>query len=100
MSSKPSSKLRAVAEAERAPKPKPATLADAADDSERALLVMMRDKISTEIDGAVPPHTLAPLMRQLRDIDKEIRSLDARAEDGRDSATSTNTCDGYDASAI
>ncbi len=99
MSGKPS--LRAVKSSDAAPpKPKPTTLADAADASERDLLVMMRDKISTEIDGGVPPHTLAPLLRQLREIDKEIRSLDARAEDSRDSVTSTSTCDGYDASAI
>lgn len=101
MTGKPS--LRAVKPSDApAPKPKPTTLSSAADSSERDLLVMMRDKISVEIDGGVPPHTLAPLMRQLRDIDKEIRSLDARAEDDRDSsaAAGSASCDGYDASAI
>ena len=101
MAGKPS--LRAVKSSDApAPKPKPTTLSAAADSSERDLLVMMRDKISAKIDDDVPPHTLAPLMRQLREIDKEIRSLDARTEDDRGSAASVGSasCDGYDASAI
>lgn len=40
----------------------------------------MRSKIAAEIDAGVPAHTLAPLMRQLREIDKDLRALDARAE--------------------
>ena len=97
MSGKPS--LRAVKASDvPAPKPKPTTLSGAADSSERDLLVMMRDKISAEIDGGVPPHTLAPLMRQLREIDKEIRSLDARAE--HDHGSTGTADDSFDASAI
>lgn len=80
------SQLRAVTDKDAPPRP-PSTLKEAAERSERDLLVMMRDKISTEIGNGVPPHTLAPLMRQLRDIDKEVRLLDVRvkqerAEDG------------------
>ena len=56
----------------------PKTLKEAVDVSERALLVTIRAKIAAEIDTGVPPHTLAPLTRQLRDIDKEIRLLDQR----------------------
>lgn len=59
----------------------PKTLKDAVEVSERALLVTIRAKIAAEIDGGVPPHTLAPLTRQLRDIDKEIRLLDQRAKE-------------------
>jgi len=73
------SKLKVVTD-EDAPPPPPKSLKDAVDVSERALLVTIRAKIATEIDGGVPPHTLAPLTRQLRDIDKEIRLLDQRAE--------------------
>lgn len=40
---------------------------------------MMRSHIASEIDSGVPPHTLAPLTRQLRDLDKEIRLLDLKA---------------------
>lgn len=59
----------------------PKTLKDAVDVSERALLVTIRAKIASEIDAGVPPHTLAPLTRQLRDIDKEIRLLDQRTQE-------------------
>jgi hypothetical protein len=59
----------------------PKTLKDAVDVSERALLVTIRAKIASEIDGGVPPHTLAPLTRQLRDIDREIRALDLREQE-------------------
>lgn len=71
-------KLKVVTDGDAPPQP-PRSLKDAAEVSERALLVMMRTKIAAEIDGGVPPHTLAPLTRQLRDIDKEIRALDLRA---------------------
>lgn len=99
MPGKPS--LRAVKDSdEPAPKKRPTTLAAAADSSERDLLVMMRDKISSEIESGVPAHTLAPLMRQLREIDKEIRTLDARADQGSDPVGGGSTDDSFDASAI
>jgi hypothetical protein len=60
--------------------PRAKDLKEAVDRSERELLVMMRARLASEIDGGVPPHTLAPLVRQLREIDKEIRLLDAKAE--------------------
>lgn len=78
----PKSRLKIVTEADAPPEPK--TLKDAAAVSERSLLVMMRTKIASEIDGGVPPHTLAPLSRQLRDIDKEIRLLDQKAKEEAD----------------
>lgn len=71
-------RLKVATDSDRPPEPK--SLTDAAELSERALLVMMRAKIAAEIDNGVPPHTLAPLSRQLRDIDKEIRLLDQKAE--------------------
>jgi hypothetical protein len=77
----------------------PKSLKEAANVSERALLVTMRTKIAAEIDNGVPPHTLAPLTRQLRDIDKEIRLLDQRRkEEAQEGAVSAD--EEYDASAI
>lgn len=73
-------KLKVVSAGD-APPAAPKTLKDAVDVSERALLVTIRAKIASEIDGGVPPHTLAPLTRQLRDIDREIRALDQRAHE-------------------
>ena len=56
------------------------SLKAAADAGERDLLVSMRDTISDRIGEGVPAHTLAPLMRQLRAIDQDIRALDVRLE--------------------
>ena len=92
-----SKRLRAVGDDDVPPRPKPTTIKAATECSELDLLIAMRDKISTEIDGGVPPHTLAPLMRQLRDLDKEIRSLAAREQD---SAEDGSDGDSFDASAI
>ena len=61
--------------------PAPKNLKAAAATSERALLVMLRDKLAAEMDSGVPPHTLAPLARQLRDIAKEIEAMDLRAKE-------------------
>jgi len=85
--------LRAVtdAEAKPRPKPRPKSIRAAADGSERDLLVAMRTKIAAEIDNGVAAAYLAPLSRQLREVDKEIRLLDHRAkqeaseDDGADS---------------
>src|SRR5215204_5171562 len=79
--------------------PKAKDLKEAVDRSERELLVTMRARLASEIDGGVPPHTLAPLVRQLREIDKEIRLLDAKAEQeaGDDGARPDEA---FDASAI
>ncbi|GAS92678.1 flagellar protein FliT [Mycolicibacterium brisbanense] len=96
------SPLRLVTAADKPePKKKPDTLSEAAEQGERDLLVMMRDTIANRIDAGPPPHTLAPLMRQLREIDKEIRSLDARAEhEAKSSGANEPVSDKFDASAI
>lgn len=76
-------KLKVVT-AEDAAQTAPQTLAEALERSELAGLMMMRSKIAAEIDGGVPPHTLAPLTRQLRDIDREIRALELRDQEEAD----------------
>lgn len=93
-------RLRAVTSDENPPiKSAPAkTLKAAAEKSERELLVKMRDDISDAVSAGVPPHTLAPLMRQLREIDKEIRMLDQHAR--QESAHDGHVDDTFDASAI
>ena len=75
--------LRAVTEADSAKMAQPKSLKDAAERGERELLVSMRNEISDAVAAGVPPHTLAPLMRQLRDIDKEISAYDMRVEQSK-----------------
>jgi len=72
-------KLRAVG-ADEPVQVVPKSIKDAAAMGERALLVAMRTKAASEIDAGVPPAYLAPLMRQLRELDKEIRLMDSRDE--------------------
>ena len=82
-------RLRVVPPSEKTPraKPKPKTLVTAAELSERELLVTMRTKIAAEIDGGVPAHALGRLIRELRDVDKDIRLLDVKANhEAEDSA--------------
>lgn len=74
----PKTPLKVVTEADAPPVPK--SLKEAVELGERSLLVAMRNKVMTEIDNGVPAAYLAPLMRQVRDIDKEIRMFDLRAK--------------------
>ena len=67
-------------EAPRPAQKPPANIKEAVERSERDLLVAMRRKVASEIDAGVPAHALAPLMRQMRELDKEIRALDARED--------------------
>ena len=75
------SPLRAVTREDSAPRPPAKSLKEAADRGERELLVSMRNAISDAVTDGVPAHALAPLMRQLREIDKEIRAFDMRAKE-------------------
>lgn len=46
--------------------------------SERDTLVVLRRKLATQIDSELPGHALAQLVRQFRDVDAQIRAIDAR----------------------
>ena len=52
-------------------------LASAVDGSERELLVVLRRKLAAGIDQCTTPAAVAALIRQFRDVDKEIRQIDA-----------------------
>lgn len=79
MTRKPSH-LKVATAADAEPKPEPTNLQEAAESSERDLLVMMRAKATKEIDTGVPPAYLAPIMRQIRELDREIRLIDEKVK--------------------
>jgi hypothetical protein len=62
----------------------PTTVVKAAEHSERALLVSLRTNLAKQIDAGAPAHALAALVRQLREVDHDIRALDARAQEEAD----------------
>lgn len=80
---------------------KPKTIKAAAELGERELLVSLRDLAAGELDnGQVPAHAIGGLMRQLRDLDRDIRALDLRAAQEKE-ATEAEVEDGrFDASAV
>lgn len=78
---------------------RPVTIKAAVELGERDLLVAMRAKAAADLDSGVPAHVVAPLMRQLREIDKEIRLLDTRSAQESESVASVPD-EPFDASAI
>jgi hypothetical protein len=74
--------LRAVKPGESAPRRRAMSIPQAARiGSRRDLLAALRERLSKAVsDPNCPPKDLAPLSRQLRDIDKEIRLLDVFAQ--------------------
>ena len=46
---------------------------------EREMLVGLRRMIAARLEGSIPAHSMAALIKQLRDIDREIRAIDVRA---------------------
>jgi hypothetical protein len=74
-------KLQPVAELKTRRGRRPVRLTTAiANSSERDMLVILRRKIAAAIDeAAVKATAFSALLRQFRDIDREIRAIDARA---------------------
>ena len=73
--------LRVAKPGEKATPSRPKTLVEAVEGSERDVLLTMRAKLAAELDGGVPPAYLAPITRQLRDVDKDLRLLERRLAD-------------------
>lgn len=93
-------KLRVVAPDEKpAAHAPPKDLREAVERPERDLLVAMRRKVAAEVDAGVPAHALSSLMKQLRELDRDIRAMDAREreEDGKHGVVADQA---FDASAI
>jgi hypothetical protein len=60
--------------------------------SQRDLLVAMRDKIATELDGDVPARDLASLTKRLMEITREVEAIDAETK-GDDVGNAASTPD-------
>jgi hypothetical protein len=89
--------LRAVADGERA---KPATIKAAADVSERALLLALRDRLANELDNnSVPAHAIKGIISELRDVDKSIRVLDQKLS-GPGSVIAETDDESFDAASV
>ncbi len=80
--------LRAVTDADKPPLQKPKqkekTVKQAAVSSERDLLVALRNMAANDLDsGAIPAHARPTMIKQLRELDRELRALDEReAQEG------------------
>lgn len=97
--------LRSVALGETPAKPKarprPKTITQAANvGTERELLVALRSRLAKSVeDSGTPARDLAALSRRLREVDKDIRAIDAAAQqeaDERDEAAD----EAFDAEAL
>lgn len=80
-------RLRAAPEPEPSkPKPpskagRPKSLQNAANSSEREMLLALRNKLAKQIDAeSTPAHAVGRLIREFRQIDKDIRELDRRTK--------------------
>jgi hypothetical protein len=75
-------RLRAVDPGETAAKPKKLTVAQAATEGHRELLVALMARVAAAVQSPnCPPVALAALSRQLTSISKELSVIDARVED-------------------
>lgn len=91
--------LRAVADDEKPPASTPKTLIDAVEMDRRALLVRARLEIAKVIDAGVPAHALGRLISDMKELDSEIRRLDAIALEEASGVVTTE--DGsFDAAAV
>lgn len=92
--------LRAVAPGEQAPtKPKVhARIADALDGSSRDVLASMRRALAKKLDdGDVSSNAIASAYKELRELDRLIRQIDAATTEAR---ADDDVDDAFDASAI
>lgn len=91
-------RLRAVEPGER--QAAPDTIKAAADVSERALLVALRDRLAGELDNRdIPAHAIKGIVSELRDVDKSIRLLDQKLS-GPGSVIAETGDESFDAASV
>lgn len=92
--------LKAVPEGATSPKAPPKNVKEAAEHSERALLVALRTKAAADIDAGVPAHALGTLIKQVRELDRDIRAIDLREQQEAENDASSVEDGDFDASAV
>lgn len=89
--------LRVVGGPGQASEPAPRrglTVLEAAEKSERDLLITLRNKLAKALDlGTVPAHALDKVARQVREFDKAIRLIDSQDDEGDDVGQAVATPD-------
>ena len=95
--------LRAVDPSERAPeKPAPKNITEALGGSSRDVLGAMRSALAKQLDsGGIAGNSIAAAYRELRELDRLIRVIDAEAaEEERRNASSNGERRSFNSSAI
>lgn len=73
---------------------RPKSLKNAANSSEREMLVILRDKLAGRLDDPdTPPHAVGRLVADFLKVDRNIRDIDRRADDAKSDAGVTNLDD-------
>lgn len=99
----PKPNLRPVGSDERATEPKPvhAKISDALDGSSRDVLASMRKALAKRLDdGEVSSNAIASAYKELRELDRLIRSIDAAEEGSGDGEGGSGGRRSFDAEAI
>ena len=100
MARKPSH-LHAVGPEDRAPRRVHAKIADALDGSSRDVLAAMRRALAKKLDdGELASNSIASAYKELRELDRLIRALDAAEEDDRGDELEQDGRRSFDAAAI
>jgi hypothetical protein len=93
-------KLTVVPPGSKPPRREPKSISAALDGSSRDVLAAMRRALAKKLDaGEVSSNSIASAYKELRELDRLIRTIDARNEDGATGASEVE--DGaFDTSAV
>ena len=95
------SHLKVVPPDAKAPRPTPETITEALDGSSRDVLASMRRALAKKLDeGQVSSNAIASAYKELRELDRLIRAMDAAADEESAERNGRHGDEAFDASAI